>query len=293
MKKYLPLPFLLASYLIVIIPFSGYMRNKPFVEKIGYIPQAEVLRFFAADQKIQVANLLTMKALMYYGSLIEKNQAKYNIPPDYFSIYKTVETAVKLDPYNLDGYYFVQAVIAWDAKRIKESNALLEYGVKYRTWDYQLPFFLGFNYGYFLKDYPNAAKYYQRAAELSGEPLLSNIAGRYMYESGRTDAALAYLGAMEKGARSDAIRKSFQVRMAAFREVRRVEAAITQYRSQYGVVPRTIDELRQRGCLDEPPVDPYGGKFYIDDKGQVRTTSKFAYAGVGKDVKQGNPNERH
>jgi tetratricopeptide (TPR) repeat protein len=283
MIRYLLLPLLLAGYIALAIPFAAYMRNKPFLEKLGYIPQPEVLKFVAADQKIFLADSLVMKTLFYFGSLVEKSTAKFVLPPDYFTIYKTIETAVKLDPYNMDAYYFTQAVLVWDAKRIKEANALLEHGMKYRDWDQQLPFFLGFNHAYFLKDYQNAARFYRRAADLSGAPLLANLAGRYMYEAGQTDLALAYLATMEKSARNAAIKKEFQVRITAFQEVKRIESAIARCRSDFGAAPATVDELLQKGCLKGPPVDPYGGQFFIDENGQVRSTSKFAFAAKSGD----------
>ena len=282
------LPLSVAAYLMLIVPFTGYMKAKPFVEKLGFVPQPEVLKLAAADQRNFLADSLVMKALFYFGSLVEKSSAKFVLPPDYFSIYKTIETSVQLDPYNLDAYYFAQAVIAWDAKRVKEANALLEYGIKYRDWDYQLPFFLGFNYAYFLKDYQQAAKYYQLAAELSGEPLLASLAGRYMFESGQTDLALAYLETMEKGARNDAIKKNFSVRLEAFREAKRVESAIRLFAADHGVPPPSIDALLEKGYLKRAPVDPYGGKFFIDEQGQVRSTSKFAFPAQQKPGVRGN-----
>ena len=281
MKKYLLLPILMASYILLIIPFSTYLRDKPFVEKLGYIPQPEVLKFISADQKIFVADSLVMKALFYFGSLMEKSTQKFVLPPDFFAIYKTIETAVKLDPYNQDAYYFVQAVLVWDVGRVKEANALLDHGMKYRDWDYSLPFFAGFNYAYFLKDYPNAAKYYKKAAELSGTPLYASLAGRYMYEAGQTDLALAYLTAMEKSARNPSIKKNFQVRIAAFTEIKRIETALARYRKDFGETsPVTMESLLDKGYLRAPPVDPYGGRFYVDEKGLVRTTSKFAFSRV-------------
>lgn len=269
----------MACYVSIVIPFAAYMGHKPVVEKLGYVPQPEVLRFMAADQRVLVADLLVLKSLFYYGSMVEKSTAKFPLPPDYLGIYKTIETAVKLDPYNMDAYYFVQAVITWDAKRVKEANALLEYGVRYRDWDYQIPFSLGFNYAYFLKDYRNAAKYYKRAADLSGLLFYASLAGRYMYESGQTDLALAYLAAMEKSARNESIRKGFQVRIVAFKEAKRIETALAGYKRDFGVLPASIEDLLRKGYLAGPPVDPYGGQFFIDEMGQVRSTSKFAFAG--------------
>lgn len=280
MKQKVALAILLGCYLALIFPFTYYMRNKPFVEKLGYVPQAEVLKFVSADQKLLVADALVLKTLFYFGSLIEKSSAKLDLPPDYFSIFRTIETAIRVNPYNQDAYYFAQAILVWDARRIREANSLLEYGLDYRKWDYQLPFFLGFNYAYFLKDYPAAARYYKLAGELSGEPLFASLAGRYMYEAGQTDLALAYLTAMEKSARNPSIRKTFQVRIAAFKQVKKIETAVRVFRNRFGIAPKSIEELMEKGLLSESPVDPYGGKFFIDEHGQVRTTSKFAFAGV-------------
>lgn len=281
MKKRIFFCILLLLYVALLFPFSAYMKSKPFVEKLGYLPRPEVIVFAAADQKYALADLLVKKALFYFGGLVETTSAEFILPADYEGIYRTLAAAVKLDPYNQDAYYFVQAAMSWHTERVKQANLLLEYGMHYRNWDYQLPFFLGFNYAYFLKDYANAAKYYQKAAELTGDPLLANLAGRYFYESRRTDLALSYMTAMELSATNPAIKKSFQVRIAAFRQVKEIETALKDYLRDFHGEKPTIDILLDKGYLKEPPVDPYGGEFFIDPTGQVRSTSKFAYAGVG------------
>jgi len=273
---------LVGCYVALLLPLTDYLRHKPFAEKLGYVPQAEVLKFAAADQRLLLADTLVIKTLIYFGTLVEKSSAKMDLPPDYFSVFRMIETAIRINPYNSDAYYFAQAILVWDAKRIREANALLEYGLKYRSDDYLLPYFLGFNYSYFLKDYRKAAQYFQLAGELSGEPLFASLAGRYLYEAGQTDLALAYLVGMEKSAQNPAIKKSFQVRIAAFRQVKAVEEAVKTFQGQVGSPPRSIDELLARGFLREKPVDPYGGEFYLDPQGQVRTTSKFAFAGAGQ-----------
>lgn len=284
-KVLLPL-LLLAAYLSLIVPFSTYMRSKPFAEKLGYIPQPAVLKAVAGDQKIFLGELLVLKSLFYFGGLVETTSAELILPADYASIYQTIDAAVKLDPYNMDAYYFAQAALSWHPERVKQANTLLEYGMHFRDWDYQFPFYLGFNYAYFLHDYPNAAKYYAKAAEISGDPLLASLSGRYLYESQQTNLALNYMLAMEKSAKNEAIKKTFQVRIRAFQEVQRIEAALARYQADFGDIPVTIDDLLQHGYLQSAPVDPYGGKFFINDAGQVRSTSKFAYAGVKSDKEQ-------
>jgi len=129
-----------------------------------------------------------------------------------------------LDPYNMDAYYFAQTILAWDVKQYQLANNLLDFGMKYRTWDWMLPFFAGFNSAYFLKDYKKAADYYKRAGELNGSVLSISLAGRYMQESGQTELAIAYLSAMEINERNLAIKKNYQTRLKAFKEVHRIES---------------------------------------------------------------------
>jgi len=268
----------LVLYVALIIPFTTYLKNKPFVEKLGYVPSVTALKVVAADHKELVAASLVLKVLMYFGGLVEKADNQVAVPPDYISMSRLLHGAVKLDPYNMDAYYFAQGFLTWDVKQFKLANDLLDYGMKYRTWDWYLPFFAGFNSAYFLKDYAAAARYYQRAGELSGSDLSRLLAGRYMQESGQTELAIAYLSAMEKGERNPALKKNYQLRLTAFRETRRIEVARDRYREIRGTMPKTVEQL----FLSPPPVDPYGGQFYLEADGKVATTSKYAFAGVKK-----------
>ena len=273
----------LLAYGVVLGPFTAYMKQKPIEEKLGYQPSTNVLRYASADHKELVGASLVMKVIMYFGGLSEKQQANVIVqPPDYARMSSILHGAIKLDPYNLDAYYFAQSFLTWDAKQYQLANNLLEYGMKYRTWDWMLPFFAGFNSAYFLKDYKMAAEYYKRAGELTGNELHFSLAGRYMQESGQTELAISYLGAMEKNERNQAVKKNYQIRLRAFKEVRRIEVARDRFKETRGVLPETLDTLVRSGLLSPPPSDPYGGQFFLEPDGKVGTTSKFAFAGAGK-----------
>lgn len=285
----------LILYVVLIIPFTTYLKNKPFVEKLGYVPSVTALKTVAADQKELVAASLVLKVLMYFGGLLDKADNQVPVSPDYMTMSRLLHGAVQLDPYNMDAYYFAQGFLTWDVKQFKLANDLLDYGMKYRTWDWYLPFFAGFNSAYFMKDYAAAARYYQRAGELSGSDLNKLLAGRYMQESGQTELAIGYLSAMAKGERNPALKKSYQLRLTAFRETRRTEAARDRYREMRGTMPKTVEQLVTGRFLSPPPVDPYGGQFYLEADGKVTTTSKYAFAGVKKNSTQkaGEIDERH
>lgn len=286
----------LLLYGILIVPFTTYLRNKPYVEKLGYVPSSvTVLKSIAVDHKELLAASLVLKVLMYFGDLVEKANNKVIIPPDYMTMSRLLHCTVKLDPYNMDAYYFAQSFLTWDAKQFKLANDLLDYGMKYRTWDWYLPFFAGFNSAYFMRDYSKAADYFKQAGDLSGQNMLKSLAGRYMQESGQTDLAIAYLTGMEKGENNPALKMNYQIRLTAFREARRIEVARDRYLETRGAMPTTVEQLITGGFLSPTPRDPYGGQFYLEADGKVATTSKYAFGVVQSNRTQnaGESDERH
>jgi len=293
-----PFLFLLIGifgYGVVLGPFTAYMKHKPVEEKLGYVPSVNLLRYVCADQKEFVGAALLTKVMMYFGGLMDKHDPNVVTEmPDYLGMSNMIHNALKLDPYNMDGYYFAQSFLTWDVKQYVIANKLLDYGMKYRTWDWYLPFFAGFNHAFFLKDYKKAAEYYQRAGELSGDPLYFSLAGRYMQKSGQTDLAIIYLSMLEKGEKNQTVKKNYQIRLAAFKEVRRIELARDHYIKVGGSLPVTVDTLSRSGLLSPPPTDPYGGQFYIEADGKVTTTSKFAFSKAKSNnlKKSGEPDER-
>uniref|UniRef100_C6E5T5 Tetratricopeptide repeat protein n=1 Tax=Geobacter sp. (strain M21) TaxID=443144 RepID=C6E5T5_GEOSM len=274
----------LIAYVLVIGPFAAYLREKPVEEKLGYVPSVKVMKSLGVDQKELAGASLVFKVLMYYGTVMGEvpKGTILNEPGDLQGMSRLLHAAVQLDPYNMDAYYFAQGILTWDAHQYQVANNLLDYGMKYRNWDWFLPFFAGFNSAYFLKDYEKAAQYYDLAGELSGEPLYKSLASRYMQESGQTELAIAYLGGMVKSAKNDAMKKSYQLRLQAFQEVSRIEKARDRYKADKGKIPASVEQLVQSGYLESVPVDPYGGSFYLEADGKVATTSKFA---LGKNKK--------
>jgi hypothetical protein len=265
-------------YAAILHPFTFFMKTKPVELKLGYIPSVKLMRIVSADQKQCIAALLVSKVLMYFGGLYQEQSNLVKQPMDYPGMSRILHAAVNIDPYNADAYYFAESFLVWDVKQITLANELLDYGMKYRTWDWYLPFFAGFNSGYFLKDFGKAAKYYQRAGELSGQQLHISLASRFMQEAGQTDHAIAYLSTMLKTTRNVVAQRAFKTRLEALQAVKRIEVGRDRFCERFGRLPTSIEELLDAGLLTERPIDPYGGKFYLRGDGKVLTTSNFAFA---------------
>jgi tetratricopeptide (TPR) repeat protein len=242
--------------------------------RLGFFPPAPVIKVLAADQYQFLSQVISLQCVFYFGSLVERREQM----PNWRKLYRALYTATRLDPYNMDSYYFAQAVLAWEAKMIPQVIEILEYGFQHRTWDFRLPYFISFNYAFFLKDYERAGEYLAKAAELKPDvEWYATLAARYFYEGGRTALALAYLKDMIPEARNEAIRKRMITRAAAFEKILQIEKAVLAYTNRFQTKPKKLEDLVKTGILTKIPEDPYGGSFYLDDEGRVRATSKLAH----------------
>jgi len=282
MRMVLLFTTLAVLYAGLLVPFTKYMLERPIAVKIGYLQDAKVVKLLVADQRYLVAQYAVGKVLIYYGTLIEKLKQRVIIPPEHGDMFRMMQTAVELDPYNMDAYYFSQAIFAWETGHAYEVNELLDYGMRYRRWDYQLPFFAGFNSAYFLKDYASAARYMKTAAELSQNPLLINLAARYLYESDQSEFGIYFLESMLKTTLNPKMKVMYELRIDALKAVISIKMAARQYVDKFGIPPASLKQLQAAGILIEIPQDPYGGEFYLEQNGTVRSTSKFAMKGRGQ-----------
>ncbi|PKN13754.1 MAG: hypothetical protein CVU69_00855 [Deltaproteobacteria bacterium HGW-Deltaproteobacteria-4] len=285
MKRYLvTASCVLVAYLAILGPFTQAMKEKVTAVKLGISPHPKVLQVLFPDYQEFLAASSLGRIIQYYGALVDPaaDPGKVLRVADYPAMSRAVHSALHLDPYNMDGYYFGQSILVWDAKQYKLATELLEYGMQYRTWDWQLPFFAAFNQAYFLKDRAAAARLYMRAGELSDATLFKSLAGRYLQEAGETQMAIDYLVTLEKSARTPVIKETLQVRITAFQTVLSIEEARDHYAEEKGHPPADIVTLVTSGYLSTKPIDPYGGEFYLDERKQVRTTSNFAFVASGQ-----------
>ncbi|HVO65933.1 MAG TPA: hypothetical protein VMT12_05545, partial [Syntrophales bacterium] len=195
------LALLFLIYIILLPSFTTYMNAKPYEEKLGYLPQKEIVGCLAADHRQFVGFALMMKVIFYFGGILEKQENALALPADYYAMARYLRTANFLDPYNEDVYYFAQATYSDTKNGAKFINELLDEGIKYRTWDPELPFFAGFNEAFTLKDYKKAAEYMKKAGNITGDPFYNSLAAKFFNEAGETELGILFMAGMEKNAK--------------------------------------------------------------------------------------------
>ena len=271
---------------ILLLFITGYLLIFPSIDKAripakniqarGLILPPTVMKLLSLEFRTLIADFLFARASQYFGGKIE-----YHDPAtgsDFRWLYSNLIVVTDLDPYFEDPYYFGNAIFTWDAGMYNEANALLKKGTEARTWDWQLPFFLGFNKFYFLKDNKAGADYILEAAKRPGSPdFLPTLAARLYHQAQNTGIAIAFLKSFYQTEKSEQIKKLYAVRIDALEKIMTLEKAVAEYRKKMKRLPPNLSALVQAGIIKEVPLDPYGGTFYIDKDGSIKTTSKLAF----------------
>jgi len=234
-----------------------------------------VVKVMSLEFRTVTADFLFARTSQYYGGRSYRPGTWSK--SDYRWLYNNLIVATDLDPYFEDPYYFANAVFTWSANDYNNANSLLARGTAARTWDWQLPFYLGFNKFYFQHDNKGGADDLLIAAKRPGAWVsLPTLAARLYSNAGRTENAIDFLQIFSKNETNLKIKASYEIRLDALKRILYLERAVSRYKDKNGRLPRNIQALVRSGIINNIPEDPYGGKFYLNRDGSIKTTSKLA-----------------
>jgi len=277
MKRLVLFLFVLMLCAVCFYNVERMRHTQPTPAKLLLLPSKQMTRVISFGYRILAGQLIFYNSMFFVGSL--------NAPPavpTYQELFHTLDTVTFLDPYNMDGYYFAQGLLSWNRTLIEPLNSLLRRGISYRKWDWYLPFFYGFNQFYFLRNPKKAAPYLQQAYRLNPKnEFLPTLIARLYYQGDETKVAIDYLEEMSRSTNNENLRRWINFRLKALRIVLFLEEAMKRYEQRFGRKPARLEELIEGKILKGIPPDPYGGKFYLDMKGRVRSTSNFAFSRKG------------
>jgi hypothetical protein len=259
------------------VAISNVSRERDALRKeegTGFLFPSSIAKIIALEFKGLVADVLFSRAQTFYGGKLMRNETLSE--DDWSWIYKSADIATDLDPYFLDPYYFSAINLAWEANKVEEANTLLEKALRYRTWDWTIPFYLGFNNFYFLQDNEKASEYLMEASRRPGSSsLMVDLAVKLSYKVKRTENAIIFLENILKRTDDEKLRREYETRILALKRLLYLENGVASYREKFGQKPKGLEELVQRKIINEIPADPYGGAFQLDAQGRVSSTSNF------------------
>lgn len=245
-------------------------------EQLFALP-SPIVRILALDYKGIVSDYLFIKGIVYIGGFVSgPSRGRFQLTETQWqAFYRTMDVSTDLDPYFLDPYYLANAFLTWDAGMVRETNTLLDKGTRSRDWDWLLPFFAGFNYFYFLQENDKASEMLMEASRRQdNNPVLASLASKLAFKANKTENSIAFLEELLSKTDDIVMKRRYAIRIYAFKGILALEKAVTEYRHKFRRAPKDIDELVAKKFIAELPKDPYGGKYYIDADGNVRTTSE-------------------
>lgn len=271
------------AFLVIGLFFTGYMfismatwENRSLVReeiRADFVLPSQFSRVLAFGYNGLLSDFQFLKLTTFLGERILRQEKIQDEDWRYFK--SCVESITDLDPYFLDPYLLAEGYLTWETGQYEEANRLLKKGVRYRTWDWRLPYFIGFNYFYFLRDYEKGADYVMKASRIPGAPeYLPTLGARLAYYGGETKTGILFLKGMLANTTNPSLRRALQLRLLALERADLIEEAVRAFEEEKGRFP-DANELVSLGYLEEMPEDPYGGRWGIMENGRVFSTSKF------------------
>lgn len=269
--------FVLATAVYALaIPGVGRLQQQRRAAQTVYFAEIppDLARACSLEFKGITSDFLMLQAMTFVG---EKISVKENLSAtEWHHLYRMLDEITTIDPRFWDPYLFAETMLAWQGGMIKEANRLLLKAAKYRTWDYQPYFFVGFNYFYFLKDSRKAAPYLRKASQIPGAPFyLQGLAARFSLYGNETKIAIHFLIDRLRETSDPRIRQYLAKRLQALQIIYGLEQKVIEYKRNHGTLPSSLEELVKQGLLRQIPQDPYGGKFFLMPDGRIYTTSKL------------------
>ncbi len=235
---------------------------------VAFVPGAGALRWLSLGHPTLAADLTWLRVVQYVGEKRGDERGWNKLRP-------LVEVVTDLDPRH--GYaYQVGANMLSSVGLVGDANAILEKGTRNVPDRYILPFHRAVNAFLYEGDHALAGRWFEVAARTPGAPahLRDYVLAQYV-KGNVAEAALSFLRQLESEAQDDESRKSIRsqiLRATLEREAAPLEAAAARFRDRYGIRPVALEQLVHDGLISAIPPDPFGGSYYLDAEGRVRST---------------------
>lgn len=246
---------------------QGAVRNP------AWLPSGQVLRTAACGQRLVLADLYWLRAVQYMGETLLAKAQRWE------ALYPLAEIVTDLDPRFGYAYQVTGSNLAGLAGRHAEADRILHKGMRNVPDRWSLPFVYATNKFLFEQDYPEAARYARRAAEVGKRPHLALLAANLSALANTDDeyrAAAAFLEQMlaqpDTTPELRAELEARRVRIRTYQVLADVERAVAAFRQRTGRLPVLLSQLVPE-ALPSLPLDPAGGEILYDPAtGAVRSS---------------------
>jgi hypothetical protein len=271
------LPVTLAAGLASVVAAQHQLDTSPQKtsgESLLYLPAKKLLMHFTGGMNSVVADLLWLKTIQYTVAEFESRERRFTW------LEHMAQTATDLDPLFTGAYEyggtFLGAIGNDDA-----ADRLLRKGMMNRPDRHEIPFEMAKLYILNRREEPGAAgvaSYYLGiTAELSDTPdyyltwAFNLQRAHNLTETGRRIWQNIFETTGDSFMRDLAEQKLHHLNLADACDT--LDEVASQYASERGSPPASVEDLVKAGYLKAIPNDPLGGSFFFDSNGRARSTS--------------------
>lgn len=242
-----------------------------------YVRSGDAVKRMALSYSAVLADVYWIRALQYYGGARLSAGKK-----DYTLLYPLLDIATTLDPLFQLAYRFGAIFLAENypggAGRPDRAVALLEKGVRNQPANWRYLQDIGFVYYWWGGDYRQAARWFEKSAQVPGAPWwMKSLAAVTLAQGGDRYSSRLLWQSLLAGADNDWLRNEARRRLSqldALDEIDRLQAAVRLYASRTGTFPAALDVLVRSGYLRWVPTDPLGHPYVIDAQTGVVDVSR-------------------
>lgn len=271
-KNFLSVLFitLVLIFFSVITQMAIDKRTEISKGKYIFLPDVDAVKRFSLGFDALVTDITWLRCVQYAG---EKQYTANGL--DW--MYRSLDLITTLDSKFETAYLFGGIILASDRNFVDKSISILEKGMKNLPDRWRFPFYIGFNYFFYLQQFDLASEFIMKASRVPGSPAyLPLLASRLLAEANKPDTALAFLEKMYNQTDDPVLREKIEDRMkrvAVERDLNALQIAVQEYSKIEGKNPETLGDLVSLGLVRGIPVEPFGGYYYLDrDTGNVKSS---------------------
>jgi tetratricopeptide (TPR) repeat protein len=231
-------------------------------EEVRFVPQKEVVEILSLDHRGFAADMLLIQAILHTGSLMWK-PVSHQFDSEWS--YQLMDTLTSIDPRYLTAYLFCGMGLVHGPKDVALARPLLERGMTYFPQNWELPFWIGYNYYVYFEDYEQAGEYFWRAAHCPGAPnsflslMLSSL-----NKGGHYERAILVLKSLIDSTDNERVIQIYQKRIERLENMVMLEKAAAHYAQSKGRGLTNINQLVSGGVIPFIPKDPMGKDYFWD-----------------------------
>ena len=252
------------------VPLNHWIGSKPKLQQLMYLPDGEYLRMASLGYRELAADLLWLQAIQVMGQgKVSEQEGRW--------LYQAIDTLTTIDPKFVPAYEAGSHALCSLVVLPRESNQLLEKGIRHNPQEWRLPFLLGINYFFEFADDEKAAEAMAMAARLPGAPEnLARLAAKLFVSAKSPQQAVEFLAKVYEETTDENVRQLLENRLKESiveRDLQLLEEAISRYQAKYTRRPERLQDLVGPGLLSALPEEPFGGRYlYEPATGTVRSS---------------------